>query len=252
MKETILIGMPLRNGASTIRRAVTSFLQQMPIRRDAVLLIVDDSSTDDWKAQIQDLLPNPKIIVQRVALGRTYALRNHITQFARQNPRNFDFIARLDADDELVDCFTLQKLDKILDRHSPDVVIMGNRLRIANNLLQRVNRAEKDLLNIDYLTHRLQRMSQGDETAELPSCNTVIRSSVDFSYPEVISAEDHWLTVDLLLRKDQLKIHVADDLFYSIYSLSGIATSANKSEGIYIESRKRLYRYLMAQIGKTI
>ena len=244
-ESKIVIGMPLRNGAKTIERAVRSVLGQKGLRRGLVLLIINDGSTDDWKGAIAEYLSDPRLIMVDVDLGSSYAVRNHIHEYVRNNMPDADYIGRLDADDRIVDEFTLFKIEKIMDLADPDVIIAGNRLSIEGNTIERTNHADERLLSNKYLKKRLYLMSKGIPEGELPSCNTFIKPSVDISYKKRDSAEDHWFTVDLLLNQDRYKIHTAKNLLYAVYSLDGEITKRNRKNGVYLQSRKELLEYYL-------
>ncbi|OAV75651.1 UDP-glucose 4-epimerase [Bacteroidales bacterium Barb7] len=246
-REKIVIAMPLHNGAKTIRRAISSFVNQKNIRRKLILVIGNDHSTDEWMKEINDLITE-NIIIQNIHGGKSYIVRNKINDYILNNIKNVSYIGRLDADDELADEFIISKLEKIMDEIRPDVILAGNYIRTRNKIIKRVNIADKSLLDISCLLGRLRKMSLCVPEAELPSCNTFIKPECMITYPPEESAEDHWFTVELILKSNVLKIHVAENLLYSIYSLSGNLTELNKEKDKYINSRKKLYEYLRDKI----
>lgn len=84
--------MPVRNGATTVRHAITSTLRAMP--RDSELVIWDDASTDET-VSVVDRLEDRRVrfIVSDRTVGVGAALR------ALCDRTDSRFIARMDADD---------------------------------------------------------------------------------------------------------------------------------------------------------
>lgn len=242
--EKIVIGMPLKNGAKTIRRAVESVLSQREVRKDLILLIVDDNSTDNWREEIEEYLDNPQIVVVNVDFGNPYAVRNFIIDYVRENMPDARYIGRLDADDHIFNEYAISKIENIIDKHDPDVIIAGN-AQMINGQLIRINRADKKFLKAEYLEKRLLQMASGILEGELPSCNVFVKTHINIRYKNIDSAEDHWYLVDLLLNRDKYKIYVAKDLIYSVYNLNGNITVHNKKRYRYLESRKKLYEYFI-------
>ncbi len=244
----IVIGMPLRNGAPEVRRAIESVLNQKGTRRDVLLLIVDDNSTDSWKEICSDLLEDEHIMVIKANIGRVYAIRNFILKYVRENMPEAEYVGRLDSDDYIAYEFALSDIEKIMDAYSPDVILTGNKQSSGGRII-RENRADKRLLDFEYLGKRLEGMARGILEDELPSCNLFVKPSVEITYRDVESAEDHWYLVDLLLNKDRYKIYIADELIYSVYNLDGETTAENKKNLKYEMSRKQLYRYFLKEVG---
>jgi len=246
-REKIVLAMPLRNGTKTIRRAVLSVVNQKNIRRRLMLVIGNDNSADNWRQEIENLITENIIIINITDGGKSYKVRNAINDYILNNLKNVAYIGRLDADDELADNLVISKLEQIMDNQCPDVIIAGNYQRKENKIVGK-NMPNKQLLGSSYLLEQLHKMSLGIFEAELPSCNTFVKPECMIYYPEKESAEDHWLTAELLIKSDKLKIYIANDLIYSIYSLSGNLTQSNKRKEKYIYSRKELYEYIRSKI----
>ena len=62
-------------------------------------------------------------------------------------------------------------------------------------------------------------------------------------YPEISSAEDHFLLVRFLL--SDKKIEFTEDILLTIYNLSGNKTADNKQTEKYLNARKQLYEEAM-------
>lgn len=246
----IVIGMPLKNGANTLRRAVESILTQRSVEREILILIVNDGSTDNWRDVISDYLDDQRIIIENVKFGKTYAVRNFILDYIRKNIPDAEYIGRLDADDFIVDEYALSKIEKVIDLYEPDIIIAGNKQMLNNNIVG-VNYANKKLLNTEFLKTRLLQMANGAIEGELPSCNVFVKPTVDVRYKDVESAEDHWYIVELLLRKSCYKIYMAEEIIYSIYTLNGNLTKNNRKRNVYLKSRRELYNYFISKILRT-
>lgn len=241
--------MPLKNGAKTIKQAVSSIFNQKGLKRKLLLIIVNDNSTDNWKKEIQEYIYDNKIIIENVNFGKSYKVRNYLHSYIREKIPEADYIGRLDADDYIVNNTVLSEIEKIMDKYNPDVIMSGNKLSINSKVIDRINIADKKLLDFDFLKQKLEQMSKANSNGELPSCNTFIKPSVFVDYKKIVSAEDHWFTIDLLLNKDKYKIHIADEILYSVYSLSGSLTDNNRNKNKYIKSRKLLLQYFSDKIN---
>jgi len=156
----------------------------------------------------------------------------------------------LDADDVLAGPGVLFELATILQREQPDALIAGNLQVRDGTVLPRPNRATADLLEPGHLVERLHRMATGDPSAELPSCNTVVRRGLSIRYPVVPSAEDHWYTATLLLEHGRLRVAVAPHLLYAIYRLRGGLTTQNQASEHYLGSRRALAAFARERIEK--
>ncbi len=249
MKECIVICMPANNSESTILRAVGSVLSQINLRRNLILVIANDNSTDGTSQILSYLHHNTvKIDVIFTNFNNPAKVRNYLLNYVRSYIPECVLIGRLDADDFLYSPDTLSKVEYLYDTHRFDVLIGANLQMHEGRILEWINRPTPDLLTGSGLLKRLAQMAQGNPYAELPSCNVLVRPEVDILYPEdVESAEDHWYTVLLLLSKDRFHIHIAEDLIYCVYSLNGKETQKNIAYGRYISSRRKLYEFYLQQ-----
>lgn len=246
-QEEIVIGMALHNGAGTIRRAVMSVIRQKDVRRKIRLVIVNDCSTDNWQSEIEDLISDA-IVIENVNFRSVCSTRNFMNEYILKLFPTAGLIGRLDADDELAHDKVLSEVEDIIETKNPDVIIAGNLLRCNNQIIERKNCPTPAITDERVLLERLEMMAKGIAHAELPSCNILLKPKALLSYPQQVSAEDHWLTVEYILNKDKYNIHVAENLIYAIYSLSGNLTAQNKKKDAYIKSRKELYQYAYIKI----
>lgn len=250
MKEQIILAMPAKNASKTIAQSIQSVLNQKGLKREVILVIGEDNSTDTTKEIVTTFLPNPQIKMVSIAIGTVYGVRNYLNNYIRTQFPNCVLIGRLDADDTLKSATTLSEIETLYDSIGFDVLMAGNQQKKNNTILEWENRATEELLEDAYLLQRLKEMKEGNTKAELPSCNTFIRPTVQIEYPEKVSAEDHWFTIALLLHKKQLKIHIVPELLYCVYGLDGFETNTNSKNENYITSRTELYQYYKTAISK--
>lgn len=243
-KEQIVICMPLKNAEKTAKNAVFSVLRQTNTKREIVLLIGNDNSTDNSEKILKEIaLQNPNIVLLNVNFGNAYLNRNYLNEYARTNYPNCVLIGRLDADDVIYTENTISEIERLFDENNFDVLMCGNKQVKNGIVLEWENRPSKKLLQNDFLLNQLFEMTQGNPNAELPSCNTFIKPTIKTEYPDKSSAEDHWFTVLLLLQKEKLNIMIDENLLYCFYSLDGFATHSNKKTNSYIKSRNELKQF---------
>lgn len=245
----ILVGVVFRDAMATLATAVDSLLQQRPGAYRMSILLVDDASRDRWRDALGPRLGHASIHVRSVARGSAAGARNFVLDEVDRAFDDVDYVARLDADDTLCSDEVISELAERLCRTRPDVLLAGNLQRRGDVVLPNPNRATSDLLDPVRLFDRLTRMASGDASAELPSCNTVVRRGLPHRYPMVHSAEDHWYLTSLLLDRETLRFHVAADLLYAVYGLRGGLTLQNELSDHYIESRRALAAHARARLA---
>ena len=246
-KEQIVICMPLKNAEKTAKNAIFSVLQQTNTKREIVLLIGNDNSTDNSETILNEIVSqNPNVVLLNVNFGNAYLNRNYLNEYARINYPNCVLIGRLDADDVIYNENAISEIEKLFDENNFDVLMCGNKQVKNGTVLEWENKPSKKLLQNDFLLNQLFEMTQGNPKAELPSCNTFIKPTIKTEYPDKASAEDHWFTVLLLLQKEKLNILIDENLLYCFYSLDGFTTHSNKKTNNYIKSRNELYEFYQA------
>jgi len=250
MKEQIIVCMPLKNDEKTIQKSIFSVLQQTGTKREIILLIGNDCSTDNSEAILKDIASkNPNVVLLNVNFGNACLNRNFLNDYARKNYPNCVLIGRLDADDVIYNEQTISQIETLFDENNFDVLICGNKQIKNGNILKWENKPSWNLLKDDFLLNQLFEMTKGNPKAELPSCNTFIKPTVKTEYPIKASAEDHWFTVLLLSQKEKLNILIDEKLLYCYYSLDGFATISNTKSNIYTKSRKELYSYYKQEMS---
>lgn len=242
--EQIVICMPLKNSEKTLEKSLYSVLNQKNTKREIILIIGNDTSTDNSEMILKEIASqNPNVVVLNVNFGNAYLNRNYLNEYARTNYPNCVLIGRLDADDVIHNENTISEIEKLFDNNYFDVLICGNKQVKNGIVLEWENKPSKKLLQDDFLLNQLYEMTKGNPKAELPSCNTFIKPTIKTEYPNKASAEDHWFTVLLLLQKEKLNILIEENLLYCFYSLDGFATNSNKKTNNYVKSRNELYKF---------
>lgn len=247
----LLVGIIFRDAADTLSAAVDSVLRQESCAAKVTILLVDDGSTDMWREALAERLQRQDIHVRRVAFRSTALARNFVLDEADRAFTDVDYICRLDSDDVLAGRNVLQQLVGVLERERPDALVAGNWQVLEGQRLPCPNWATRELLDESLLLERLQRMADGDATAELPSCNTVVRRGLQVRYPLVTSAEDHWYSTTLLLGRRNWRIIVAEDLLFAEYRLRGAMTRRNANTDAYFRARRDLLDYARSQISDS-
>lgn len=245
--EQIVICMPLKNAEKTLEKSVYSVLNQKNTKREIILIIGNDNSTDNSETILNEIASqNPNVVLLNVNFGNAYLNRNYLNEFARINYPNCVLIGRLDADDVIYNENAISEIEKLFDENNFDVLICGNKQVKNGIVLDWENKPSKKLLQDDFLLNQLFEMTQGNPKAELPSCNTFIKPTIKIEYPDKASAEDHWFTVLLLLQKERLDILIDENLLYCFYSLDGFVTQGNKKSKHYTNCRNDLYQFYQA------
>ena len=178
-------------------------------------------------------------------MGNVAEVRNFIIQYVRDNIPQCCLIGRLDSDDFLHNDTIISEIEQLWEQNRFDVLFMGNRQQKNGIILPFINVWGDLIADNNCLSQRLNEMAIGIPTAELPSCNIFVRPYVPVKYPDVRSAEAHWYSVFLILQKQQLKVKIADDIIYCVYSLDGTITKDNRDNNRYLDSRKELYNYFV-------
>ena len=236
----VLIAISHRNQPELLARALASaFSQTLVEKKIAQIVILDDQSDCPWLEALENILAHPSITILKANCGSPARSRNTILDWA-DTQKDITWVARLDADDEFFCSNSLEALYDSAISGQNIAAIGSNALRRNNNVIFDENIASsKILLDPDRLTSFIGAFCNGDQKQELPSCNLLLKTHTHLRYPGIRSAEDHWLLLRiLLLHSDQ--VSVVEAPIYSIYSLGGHSTVANRDKGSWKSSRKKL------------
>ncbi|WP_162149938.1 glycosyltransferase family 2 protein [Nitrincola nitratireducens] len=236
----VLIAVCHRDQVEFLNRALESIERQSLFVQGGVQVVVlDDSSEHEQFNQLKCVADKPYVTILTAHCGNATQARNTILDWADAQPA-IKWVARLDADDELFEQDSLRNLINVAERHGKKAAIGGNALRLQGRLLEHINHPQPIWsTSPTSLIQFIDRFSSGQSEHELPSCNLVLSNRSGIRYPNVKSAEDHWLVASLLLLEPK---HVAIDPVgvYSIYSLSGQTTHQNKVSSVWQSSRAKL------------
>jgi len=236
----IVIAISHRNQPELLRRAVKSAVEQTLVaERNAQIAILDDQSTDDWQKVTGEILHHPAITILSARCGSPARSRNLLLDWAeKQLP--IRWVARLDADDEFACTDSLSALYRRAASNDAIAAIGSNGLRINGSLSANINRATpEELLDQQALVQLIKSFCIEGQQRELPSCNLLLRADSGLRYPNIRSAEDHWLVMRLLFEHPD-RVSVVPEPLYSNYSLTGYDTLSNRKAGYWTDSRKKL------------
>jgi glycosyltransferase involved in cell wall biosynthesis len=235
-----VVTVAVHDQAGPLGACLESIAQQESPGGDVGVVVVDDGSSDDWAATVSRFRQRLRLVVCPMQCGSPARARNAALAFADAAMLKAQWVARLDADDRFSTTRSLASACALGSRRGARWVLGGNRLVREGKLLGRENTATEALLRASTVLSILQAMSEGVAENELPSCNLLLRPRVGWRYPEVESAEDHWLVTDLLLNHTSSGAILTDPP-YCDYNLGGEVTAANRRAARYISSRQALF-----------
>lgn len=203
------------------------------------VVVLDDCSESEHFVQLRCIANKPYISVLTAHCGNAAQARNTILDWADLQP-SIQWVARLDADDELFEHHSLKNLIDTAEQSGAKAAIGGNALRLHGCLLGHINHPQP-LWSVSpaSLIEFINAFSNGQSKHELPSCNLVLANRSGIRYPHVKSAEDHWLVASLLLLQPQ-QVAIDPVGVYCVYSLSGQTTHQNKVSSLWQSSRAKL------------
>lgn len=242
----ILVAICHRNQPKELEAALHSIERQTLFAEGRVQVVVlDDQSDSHFLQQFKQLSFRPHVTVLEALCGSAAQARNLLLDWADEQ-KAVQWVARLDADDELATTTSLESLIKRLETEDYKAGLGSNSLRRDNVKVGSVNRPDPRWLNepatvVDFI--RLFCECKAEH--ELPSCNLILANRAGFRYPNIKSAEDHWLVATLLLLYPESIALETDDV-YSIYSLSGHSTELNREINEWSSSRKKLTHVISA------
>lgn len=211
-----------------------------------VVLLLDGLGAGDAACSLQ--LP-------AALAGRTWVLaancgtparaRNAIIEFVEHHLPAVRWIARLDADDTFASPSAVAAAVAVGDSQGATAVLGGNRVLSRGGDVLRENPATDTLRDRAWLVERLGAMAAGTAENEFPSCNLVVRAGAGLRYPDMRSAEDHWLVAELLFHRPD-KVAILEAPLLVDYRLDGAVTKdARKS------SRHARVRGALAAAART-
>ncbi len=189
-----------------------------------VVLLLDciDVPADDLGLRLPSALAE-RIWVLTARCGTAARARNAILDFVDEQLPSADWVVRLDADDCFGDRRALAAAVELGDLTGGVAVLGGNRVLSRGGAFLRDNPVRPGLRSRGELMSTLRAMADGVATNELPSCNLVLRARSGLRYPDMRSAEDHWLVAGLLFHRPD-DVAVLEHPLLVDYRLDGRAT----------------------------
>ena len=236
----VVIAITHKNQPEFLLRAIGSALAQTLVQQKlAQIIVLDDSSEPEFAEQVQAIVQHPAVTLISAECGSPARARNLLLDWA-DSQANIHWVARLDADDELAASDSVEALWQSAIKKGALAAIGSNALRISHSVIQGINYALDDvLLHTDKLVAMVQRFCNGQQQHELPSCNLLLKTQLGLRYPNIKSAEDHWLVLRLLLLYPN-QVACLTTPVYCVYSLQGADTQFNKQNHYWQEQRNRL------------
>ena len=236
----VLIAITYKNQGKELGRALKSALNQTLIKLHvARIVVLDDSSDNPLPKETEALLHHPSITLLSAECGSPARARNFLLDWA-DSQSNLQWVARLDADDELFAKNSLEGFYNSNKGTNKLAVIGSNKLRKNDEILVKDNIANPNVLQDHFqLALFIEKFASGEQRQELPSCNLMLRTNLGIRYPNIRSAEDHWLVTKLLMLYSS-DITICPFPIYSVYSLDGEDTKQNKSSRVWQDQRNRL------------
>ncbi len=235
-----IIAITHKNQPTALVRALESAFNQTVIQQQlAHIVLLDDGSEPVSFRQILELSQHPAVTLLSAECGSPARARNMLLDWADKQP-SVEWVARLDADDELAAPESVAALWQSALHHKALAAIGSNTLRCGTAVLPGANYAQTDVLqNPEKLVAMVQRFCAGQQQHELPSSNLLLKTHLGLRYPNIKSAEDHWLVLRLLLLFPGRVVCVQNPI-YCVYSLQGADTTLNKQRNVWQEQRNRL------------
>lgn len=241
----VVVTVNVHNQAGPLAICLESIARQKQPAGGLGVVVFDDGSSDDWAVTVGRFRERLPLVVCRARCGSPARARNAALSVVDEAMRNARWAARLDADDCFSTARSLAAACALGDQRDARWVLGGNRLVSGGRLLERENPATEALLRPAHVLSVLRTMAEGTAENELPSCNLLLRPRAGWRYPEVESAEDHWLVTDLLLNHAPSGAVLTDPL-YCNYNLGGEVTAANRRSERYVVSRQALFAQAQA------
>lgn len=229
-----------RNQVEALTCALESVEQQSMFQQGLLqVAVLDDCSDASQVAKLQVFAAKPYVTLLRADCGNASQARNTLLDWADQQC-SVQWIARLDADDLFAHEYSVSDLIALAVKHNKKAALGGNQLKLNGRFLHSNNHPNADWLHsTSSFVEFIEEFCSGRSLNELPSCNLILANQAGFRYPNIKSAEDHWLVASLIMLAPELLVIDSVGL-YSIYHLNGSTTADNKISTSWHSSRKKL------------
>ncbi len=236
---SVVVSVTCRGPGEELARCLASVVRQT-LEPVGVVLLLDGVGAHEAAAN----LPIPWPLADRTWVlsancGSASRARNAILDFVDEALPQVRWVARLDMDDELTHPDALRSAVSLGEGEGAVAVLGGNRVLSRDGTFLRDNPASADLRDPDALRTLLADMAAGIAYNELPSCNLVLRAGAGVRYPDIQSAEDHWLVADLLFHRPQ-EVAILEAPLYADYHLDGPVTRDARASARHAAARRAL------------
>ena len=237
----IVITVAHHDQSVSLTHALKSALSQTVVESGrAAVLVLDDSSSPDWIHSVSSQLAHVSVILISARCGSAARARNCLLDYVDNHFSQARWVARLDADDSFASARSVEALCNNGDSDGSLFVIGSNNLLQYGKLMEEANLADSTVLkDRDLLKDYIVNFCEGRTSFELPSCNLVLSTHLGVRYPNIKSAEDHWLVAMLLMFRTE-HASVVREPIYANYSINGRTTRQNLSSADWKEQRMRL------------
>jgi glycosyltransferase involved in cell wall biosynthesis len=220
----VLVGVACRAPAGEDLAACLQSILEQEIDDLGVVLLLDGLEAPALAKELR--LPTglkERTWVLTAHCGTAARARNAILDFIDEQLPCAEWVARLDADDRFAERGSLGAAVHLGDRTGLPVVLGGNRVLSRDGRNLRDNSVQPGLREPAELISLLGAMANGTATNELPSCNLLVRARSGLRYPDMRSAEDHWLVAGLLFHRPN-EVALLEHPLLVDYHLDGRAT----------------------------
>jgi len=240
-RHRVIVGVACKTPVDDALLACLNSIAQQNIDNIGVVLLLDGLDGPDWVSQI--LVPDElehSIWLLTGHCGSPSRARNALLDFIEKRALNARWFVRLDADDTFVNSDTLKNAIDLGEREAVELVLCGNKVSSQEGIWLKDNPVYSTIKERFVLLQLLKEMSDGTANNELPSCNLVMRLHCGYRYPDMSSAEDHWLVASTLFFQPERFAILEGELLVN-YHVSGRATMDAKEKSTYGKSRSALY-----------
>lgn len=235
----VVIGVCLHNQKNMLNKCLNSIFDQKMYGIKIAIVILDDQSSDNWEEHVEDIILRKEIVIINGNCGNASRARNALLDFVDENFPRAKWVARLDADDKFSCQYSLYS-SCIKGSFTNSKYVIGGNVLVNNELIYKNNPASRRLMDEGFVLSILESMAAGSAINELPSCNLLLATHSGWRYPDIRSAEDHWLVANLLLNHKHCGA-ILEYPYYCDYNLNGAETGYNILNSLHTLSRKKLY-----------
>jgi hypothetical protein len=216
-------------------------VSEQSLNHVGLVLILDGVQAERYAAEVRvPIQLAARTWVLAANCGSPSRARNAALDFIDAELPQVRWVARLDADDRFADRHALAASVSLGDKTRALAVLGGNRVLSHDGHHLRDNPASLELGSREHLRSVVAAMANGTAANELPSCNLMLRTQSGVRYPDMRSAEDHWLVASLLWHHPG-RVGILEAPLFADYRLGGPATREAHRAERYHRARKALH-----------